>query len=80
VAICGGGTGLYSGTDRPIAKIWHNLAIWQSLPESGTGVQTPVPDFFENLKIWHKNKSGTGVPPIWQQSGNNLAKIWQQKK
>ena len=30
-----------------------NLEI-KSLPESGTGVWTPVPDFSGNLKIWHK--------------------------
>jgi hypothetical protein len=47
------------------------------LPESGTGVRTPVPDFFGNLKIW---KSGTGVPPIWERSGTDLEQIWKQKK
>jgi hypothetical protein len=43
----------YSGTERPFAKIWHNLKIWKLLPESGmgVGVWTPVPDFFENLEI-----------------------------
>jgi hypothetical protein len=47
------------------------------LPESGTGVRTPVPDFFGNLKIW---KSGTGVPPIiWELSGTDLEQILKQK-
>jgi hypothetical protein len=45
------------------------------------GVRTPVPDFFGNLKIWHKKLIWHGGPPnlatIWQRSGK---KIWQQKK
>ncbi len=79
---CGGGSGNDHGIvtnddnggsgDRGGAKIWDNLAIWKSLPESGMGVPTPMLDFLEiwkfgNMEIW---KSVMDIRPILQRSGN----------
>jgi hypothetical protein len=48
-----------------------HLAQFKKPPIGWLLVRTPVPDFFGNLKIWHKKL-------IWHGGSPNLAMIWQR--